>query len=104
MEVCMRMALIFVSFCLYIRGRNGDICDWSLRCNRIRCQGSWSSSGRDLRAGVRVICASRWLGRVAVKREPLAVARPAQHHTAINVTPVANCWIVENQLHFFIFK
>ena len=87
-------------------------------------------------AGVGVICASRWLGRVAVKREPLAVARPNQRHTAINVipskqifvtiglvfsrilsmdlpshsglyrnvTPVANCWIVENQLHFFTFE
>ena len=48
-----------------------------------------SAAGAVLRgifgAGVGMICASRWLDGVAVKREPLAIARPTQRHTAITL-------------------
>ena len=103
MEGCMRMALIFVSFCLSAAAMVTFVIGVFAAIGYV-VRAAGAVLGGIFGAGVRVICASRWLGRVAVKREPLAVARPAQHHTAINVTPVANCWIVENQLHFFIFK
>lgn len=70
MEGCMRMALIFVSFCLSAAAVATFVMGVFATIGYV-VSTAGAVLGGIFGAGVGMICASRWLDRVAVKREPL---------------------------------